>query len=221
MRVLGIDPGTVRTGWGVVERDGARLRGIAAGVITLRESEPLERRLLAICDALDAVIAAHGPAACAVEDIFFAKYPAAAMKLGHARGAALVAAARRGLAVSAYPPALVKRAVGGRGAADKAQIARMVGALLGWAELPAVDATDALAVAITHLNAAQPFGAAMRAPTQAPPTRTKASRGSTALPDARVSLRRARAAAESAAAPRDDDACGAPHAPTKTPKRSR
>jgi crossover junction endodeoxyribonuclease RuvC len=220
MRVLGVDPGTVRTGWGVVERDGARLRGIAAGVVTLRESEPLERRLLTICDALDAVIATHGPVACAVEDIFFAKYPTAALKLGQARGAVLVAAARRGLAVSAYPPALVKRAVSGRGAADKAQIARMVGALLGWAELPAIDATDALAIAITHLHAAQPLGAAVRAAAQAPATRVKASRGSSALPDARVSLRRARAAAEGAA-PRDDDAHGTPGAPTKTPKRSR
>jgi crossover junction endodeoxyribonuclease RuvC len=221
VRVLGVDPGTVRTGWGVVERDGARLHGVAAGVITLRESEPLERRLLTICDALDAVIAAHGPVACAVEDIFFAKYPAAAMKLGHARGAVLVAAARRGLAVSAYPPALVKRAVGGRGAADKAQVARMVGALLGWAELPAIDATDALAIAIAHLHAAQPLGASLVTPGRAARSHTSLSRGSAALPDARVSLRRARAAVADTDARPDDDPRGPAPAPPRPTKRSR
>lgn len=195
MRVLGIDPGTVRTGWGVVESDGHRLRGVAAGVIVLRESEPLERRLAHIFEGLTELIAAHAPTVCAVEDIFFAKYPAAAMKLGHARGAALVAAARSGLAVSAYPPALVKRSVGGSGKAEKAQIARMVGAMLGWAELPAIDATDALAVAITHLYAA-------RVPVHVSATlaraRVGASRKNAPLPDARASSRATRLATEGA-----------------------
>ncbi len=190
MRVLGIDPGTVRTGWGVVEADGARLIGIAAGVIAVRDGDPLEQRLSQIFDGLTAVIAAHTPTVCAVEDIFFAKYPAAAMKLGHARGVALVAAARGGLAVSAYPPALVKRSVSGSGSAEKSQVARMVGAMLGWTELPAIDATDALAVAITHLYAA-------RMPVQMTATlakaRVRASRKNAPLPDARAS---ARAAAE-------------------------
>jgi crossover junction endodeoxyribonuclease RuvC len=186
VRVLGIDPGTVRTGWGVVESDGAKLRGVAAGVIAVRESEPLERRLAQIFDGLAEVIATHAPTACAVEDIFFAKYPAAAMKLGHARGVALLAAARGGLAVSAYPPALVKRSVGGSGSAEKQQVARMVGAMLGWTELPAIDATDALAVAITHLYAA-------RMPVQMTATlaraRATASRKNAPLPDARASAR--------------------------------
>lgn len=188
MRVLGIDPGTVRTGWGIVQNDGQRLRGVAAGVIALRESETLELRLMAIFEGLSEVIATHAPTVCAVEDIFFAKYPAAAMKLGHARGVALVAAARGGLVVTAYPPALVKRTVSGRGNADKQQVARMVGAMLGWAELPSVDATDALAVAITHLSAA-------RLPSQLTTTlvraRVAASSKNAPLPDARASARAA------------------------------
>lgn len=221
MRVLGVDPGTVRTGWGVVEGDGARLRGLAAGVITLRESEPLERRLLAICEALDAVITAHAPDVCAVEDIFFAKYPAAAMKLGHARGAALVAAARRGLAVSAYPPALVKRAVGGRGAADKAQVARMVGALLGWTELPAVDATDALAIAITHLQSSRwPGGAGTATPGPAR-ARPGATHKNASLPDARASLRRAPAAPVRGGADAGNAATRTPAGTVPTKTRSR
>ncbi len=186
MRVLGIDPGTVRTGWGIVESDGPRLRGVAAGVIVVRDSDALELRLTAIFEGLTAIIATHEPTTCAVEDIFFAKYPAAAMKLGHARGVALVAAARAGLSVSAYPPALVKRAVSGKGSAEKQQVARMVGAMLGWLELPAIDATDALAVAITHLSAA-------RMPLQITATlaraRLSASRKNAPLPDARASAR--------------------------------
>jgi crossover junction endodeoxyribonuclease RuvC len=153
MRVLGIDPGTVRTGWGVVERNGSKLVGIEAGVIGAREGEALERRLLAIHEGLTEVIARHHPTAVAVEDIFFAKHANAALKLGHARGVALLAAAKAGLDVHAYPPATVKRALVGRGAADKEQIARLVSTLLGMRDLP-VDASDALAVAITHLHAA-------------------------------------------------------------------
>lgn len=172
--VLGVDPGTVRTGWGVVALEGPRLRGVAAGVVCVDERLPLEQRLAAIFDGLAAVIAAHAPDSAAVEDVFFAKYPAAALKLGHARGVALLAAARAGLSVTAYPPATVKRAVAGRGAADKAQIARMVTAILGFSTLPAVDATDALAVAITHANAARVQAspgrgyAAARGPQRAP-----------------------------------------------------
>lgn len=188
MRVLGIDPGTVRTGWGVVESDGARLVGIAAGVIVVPESAPLEQRLARIFDELTEVIGTHAPTACAVEDIFFAKYPAAALKLGHARGVALLAAARGGLTVSAYPPALVKRSVSGSGRAEKQQVARMVGAMLGWVTLPAIDATDALAVAITHLYAARVPSQMTAALARA---RVTASRRHAPLPDARASVRAA------------------------------
>jgi len=151
-RVLGLDPGSVRTGWGVVELVGQRARGIAAGVIRVPEKDALPLRLSAIFDGVCAVIATHKPEAVAIEDIFFAKYPQAALVLGHARGVALLAVERAGLPLSAYPPAAVKRAIVGSGRADKAQVARLVVAVLGLVELPAVDATDALAIALTHLN---------------------------------------------------------------------
>jgi crossover junction endodeoxyribonuclease RuvC len=148
--VLGVDPGTIRTGWGVVERDGHRLRGVSAGVLNLGASRPLEHRLKILFDGLVEVLGTARPDVVAVEDIFYAKYANAALKLGHARGVALLVAANAGLAVHTYPPAVVKRTVAGRGAADKEQVARLVGAMLGWKVLPSIDATDALAIAITH-----------------------------------------------------------------------
>lgn len=150
MKTLGIDPGTRRCGWGVVERVGSSLRPIDYDVIVLRERDPLELRLRALHQALAEVIATHRPEAVAVEDVFFAKYANAGLKLGHARGVALLAAANAELAVHSYPPALVKRTVGGSGRASKEQLARMVGVLLGLREEPGLDATDALAIAITH-----------------------------------------------------------------------
>ena len=101
------------------------------------------------------MIAEHQPEAVAVEDIFFAKYANAALKLGHARGVALLAAAELELEVHEYPPAIVKRTVVGRGAADKMQVARLITALLGLKEPPEEDAADALAVAITHIQASR------------------------------------------------------------------
>jgi crossover junction endodeoxyribonuclease RuvC len=89
----------------------------------------------------------------AVEDIFHARFANSALKLGHARGVALLAGAQAGLSITAYPPALVKRSIAGRGQADKAQVARIVGAMLGLRSLPDIDATDALAIAITHAHA--------------------------------------------------------------------
>lgn len=154
-RTLGIDPGTVRTGWGVVEPYGPRHRLIAAGTLKVPEKASLAARLLAIGEGLDAVIAEHAPEAVAVEDIFFSKHANAALKLGHARGVALLCAARAGLAVHEYPASLVKRSVAGGGRASKEQVARLVAAILGMKTLPGVDATDALAVALTHLQAAR------------------------------------------------------------------
>ncbi|MFW6050969.1 MAG: crossover junction endodeoxyribonuclease RuvC [Myxococcota bacterium] len=154
MRVLGLDPGTVRTGWGVVERDGPRLRHLAAGVIRVPERLPLHERLHRIHDGLVQVIAQSGAQAVAVEDIFYAKHANAALKLGHVRGVTLLAVTRAGLEVHAYPPAVVKKAVVGRGRADKRQVARLVGAILRLKELPGEDATDALAIAIAHLSRA-------------------------------------------------------------------
>lgn len=154
MRALGLDPGTVRTGWGVVDKNGSRLRHCAAGVIRVPDRLPLPERLRRIHEGLVEVIEAHEPDIVAVEDIFHAKYANAALKLGHVRGVALLVAANAGLEVRAYPPALVKKAVVGRGRADKTQVARLVGAILRLKELPGIDATDALAIAITHLSCA-------------------------------------------------------------------
>jgi crossover junction endodeoxyribonuclease RuvC len=121
-------------------------------VIRVKESAPIHERLDAIHRGVCEVLAEHKPDAVAIEDIFFARYAQAALILGHARGVALLAAAQAGLAVATYPPAVVKRAIVGSGRAEKSQVAQLVAALLGLRELPGVDATDALAIAITHLN---------------------------------------------------------------------
>lgn len=158
MRVLGIDPGSRRTGWGVVQLEGTRLRQVAAGTIVAPEKLALEKRLRLIYEQLGQVVEAHGPEAIAVEEIFFAKYANAALKLGHARGVALLVAAQSELAVHEYPPAIVKRTVVGRGSADKVQVGRLVTALLGLRAPPEEDAADALAVAITHIQASRSGG---------------------------------------------------------------
>lgn len=133
--------------------EGNRLREIAAGVIPLKRGLALPQRLRIIHDALDAVVAEHRPAAVAIEDIFFAKHANAALKLGHARGVAMLVAAEHELVVYEYPPAVIKRTVVGRGQADKIQVARLVATVLGLAQVPVSDAADALAVAITHIQA--------------------------------------------------------------------
>lgn len=152
MKVLGIDPGTRKLGWGVVERKGAKLRGIAAGVVTLDPKLDLRDRLARAFDQVECMIEDHLPDVIAVEDIFYAKFASAAIKLGHVRGVVLLAAARADTPVSEWPPALVKRTVAGRGAAGKAQIGRVVAATLGLSVVPPTDAADALAIAITHLS---------------------------------------------------------------------
>jgi crossover junction endodeoxyribonuclease RuvC len=155
MRVLGIDPGTRKTGWGVAARSGPSLIGVAAGVIRLQPTDPLADRLEIVYDRLNALIDEHRPDVVAVEDIFYSKHANAAIKLGHVRGVVLLLVAKRQLPLAEYQAALVKRTVAGRGAAEKGQIARVVGAMLGLEELPAEDATDALAIAITHLAASR------------------------------------------------------------------
>lgn len=155
MRVLGIDPGSRRTGWGVVQLEGTRLRHLGAGTIMLSDKVPLPKRLRVIHEELAGIIALHRPDAMAVEEIFFAKYANAALKLGHARGVVLLVAAESEIGVHEYPPAIVKRTIVGRGAADKAQVGRLVMALLGLGTPPEEDAADALAVAITHIQAAR------------------------------------------------------------------
>jgi crossover junction endodeoxyribonuclease RuvC len=152
MLVLGVDPGTRHLGWGVVRREGARVEHVAHGVIATDAREEMAMRLVAIADALGAVIAAHRPEVAAVETLFFHKDPTAAAKLGQARGVVLLSVARAGVALAEYQPALVKRTIANHGRADKAQIARNVGMVLGLGELPRADATDALALALTHLR---------------------------------------------------------------------
>jgi crossover junction endodeoxyribonuclease RuvC len=155
MRVLGIDPGSRRTGWGVVQLEGTRIRHIGAGTIAVPEKMALPKRLRIIHEELQRLIAEHRPEVVAVEEIFFAKYANAALKLGHARGVALLVAAESDLEVHEYAPAIVKRTVVGRGAADKMQLGRLVTTLLALEAAPEEDAADALAVAITHIQASR------------------------------------------------------------------
>jgi crossover junction endodeoxyribonuclease RuvC len=153
MIACGIDPGTIRTGYGFVRKDGSRLLRLGSGAIKLDEKAPLEERLVVLQENLDQVLTQHGPDAAAVEDLFFAKNAMSALKLGHARGVVLLTLARRGLPIASYPPALVKRSIVGKGRATKGQMQKVVQAILGLAELPGEDEADALAVAICHLNA--------------------------------------------------------------------
>lgn len=152
-RVLGIDPGTHRAGYGIVEADGARVICIAAGVIKTKEKAPLEARLHTVHAALATLIATHAPTSVAVEEVYVGEHASAALALGHARGVALLAAAQAGLVVTPYPASVVKRTVVGKGSASKDQVALILRAILGLREMPGVDATDALAIALTHLRA--------------------------------------------------------------------
>lgn len=151
--VLGIDPGLNVCGWGVVE-GGSVPRYVAAGVIRPRRRDPITLRLLHLHDAIAAVIAEHAPAEVAVEEPFVgAVQPAAALAIGQARAAAVLASARAGLDVCFYAPAAVKAAVAGYGQSDKRQVQRMVRILLALPTDPEPsDAADALAVALTHLS---------------------------------------------------------------------
>jgi crossover junction endodeoxyribonuclease RuvC len=149
---LGIDPGTLHLGWGVVERRQSKLVHIAHGVIDQAGGAPLASRLHGIAEALERVIREHAPAVGSVETLFFHKDAQAAAKLGHARGVVLLCLERAGVAIAEYPPARVKQTVVGSGRADKRQVASMVRAVLSLDELPPLDAADALALAITHLR---------------------------------------------------------------------
>ena len=160
IKVLGIDPGTRHLGWGVLSRQGTRMEHVAHGVIDTVEDSPLADRLLLIDTALEAVIAEHRPDVGAVESLFFAKNAQSAAKLGHARGVVLLRLAHAGLPIREYAPALVKRTVVGRGAADKKQVALVVSAMLRLEKPPRPDAADALAIALTHMSVAS-FEAAM------------------------------------------------------------
>jgi crossover junction endodeoxyribonuclease RuvC len=162
MRVVGIDPGTRHLGWGVIESAGTRIAHVAHGVIDVDDGRTLAERLVAIDAALEAVLAEHGPGVGAVEGLFFAKDAQSAAKLGHARGVVLLRLARAEIPIHEYPPALVKRTVVGKGAADKRQVAMVMTSILRLVAPPRADAADALAIALTHLHVAR-FDAALLA----------------------------------------------------------
>ena len=152
IRILGIDPGLNRTGWGVVSCTGARLSHVAHGVIAPSASLAFSHRLLALFDALEAIVAEYAPHEAAVEESFVNKNAASSLKLGHARGVVMMAPARAGTPIFEYAARLVKKSVVGTGAADKDQIGFMVRRLLPTMGDAGADAADALAVAITHAN---------------------------------------------------------------------
>jgi crossover junction endodeoxyribonuclease RuvC len=159
VKVFGIDPGSERTGYGCVESDGGRLRLVACGAIVTSRHEGFPAQLLKIHQQLTAMLAACRPASVAVESVFHAANARSALKLGHARGVAILAAAQGGYPVAEYTPAVIKRAVVGYGRAEKHQVQEMVRLLLGLAEVPTPhDAADALAVAICHIHAQGPAG---------------------------------------------------------------
>ena len=150
MRILGIDCGSERTGYGVIETDGRSHRMIAAGVIRTSPKQGLAERLLQIAEALRSIIGEHAPEAAAVEEVFYSLNVKTALKLAHVRGVALLAIAEAGLELGEYAPLEVKSSVVGYGRAEKQQVQLMVKNLLGLAEPLAEDASDAIAVAICH-----------------------------------------------------------------------
>ncbi len=153
--VLGIDPGLANTGYGVVALRGGRLAALDGGVIETAAQAPLERRLAEIHAAVDALMAEHEPDALALEQLYFGQNVRTAFAVGQARGVAMLAAGQRGIACASYTPQQVKAAVCGNGRAQKDQVSRMVGTLLGLAQKPRPDhAADALAVAVCHANCA-------------------------------------------------------------------
>jgi crossover junction endodeoxyribonuclease RuvC len=163
MVALGIDPGTASTGYGVVARRGDRLVALDGGVIETPAGQALERRLVTIYARVVELIDAHAPDVVALEELYFGANARSAFSVGHARGAALLAAGQRALPCRGYTPQQVKGAVCGSGRAPKDQVQRMVAALLALPEPPRADhAADALAVAICHLNRA-PLEAAVPA----------------------------------------------------------
>jgi len=152
MRILGIDPGSRATGYGLIEKEGNRLIHIDNGVIRPPANAELPERLLSIFSDLNAIISEYTPQYSAIEQVFMSKNAQSALKLGQARGAALLAMASAGLEIGEYSPMQVKSSVVGYGRAAKSQVQQMVKALLNLPEIAQEDASDALAVAICHAH---------------------------------------------------------------------
>lgn len=151
-RILGIDPGLRMTGWGVIECAGARLSYVASGHIRSTNGEPLAHRLRELFEGVCSIVATFDPHEAAVEETFVNDNARATLKLGQARGMALLAPAMSGLGVAEYPPNLVKKSVVGAGHADKKQVQAMIGYLLPKAKFDTADEADALAIAICHAH---------------------------------------------------------------------
>lgn len=152
VRILGIDPGLRNTGWGLIETSGSRLTYLACGTVHSESGDALAYRLRSLHDGLAGVIAAHGPNEAAVEETFVNRDPQSALKLGQARGVALLVPALAELSVAEYSANLIKKTVTGSGHAEKAQVQMMVKVLLPRCDFGTADAADALAVAITHAH---------------------------------------------------------------------
>lgn len=152
IRIIGIDPGLRRTGWGIVETDGVRLSYIASGHIASPTDEDLAYRLREIFIGITGVLTSFSPREAAIEETFVNENARATLKLGQARGMALLAPAMKGLRVAEYSPNLIKKSVVGSGHADKRQIQAMIGILLPRAKFGSADEADALAIAICHAH---------------------------------------------------------------------
>ena len=152
IRILGIDPGLRRTGWGLIGCEGNRLMYIACGSVETNEKMALAERLVTIHDGLTRIVDEFRPDEAAVEATFVNRDAAATLKLGQARGIALLVPAKAGVIVAEYAPNLVKKTIVGAGHAEKAQIRLMIGVLLPKADPQSEDAADALAIAVTHAH---------------------------------------------------------------------
>jgi crossover junction endodeoxyribonuclease RuvC len=152
IRLLGLDPGLRRSGWGIIEIEGSRLVHVASGSVTSDASATLAERLSQLFTALTDIIETHRPDEAAVEETFVNKNPASALKLGQARGAVMLAPAQLGIPVAEYAANLIKKSLVGNGHADKNQVQAMINILLPGAKPETADAADALAVAICHAH---------------------------------------------------------------------
>ena len=152
MRILGIDPGTKTTGYGVVERTERGLVNITYGEIRMKRGEPLSACLKKIYDQLMAIIKEYAPDVMALEDIFYGKNVKTLIKLGQARGVIILAASHSNISLYEYTPLEIKKAIVGYGRAEKTQVQHMVQVILSFKEAPPLDASDALAIAICHSN---------------------------------------------------------------------
>jgi len=168
MRVLGLDPGSRRTGWGIIERRGNHYTAVAFGQASVAASLPLPNRLHALAERIGTIMDEHRPQCVAVEEAFYHESVRSTLVLGHVRGALLVAAIARGFEVAEYSPRAIKLAVVGSGAAAKEQVAFMVRRLLGIQAKLSSDASDGLAVALCHLNRAGRVTPVTAAPRSAP-----------------------------------------------------